>query len=320
MSIVERTVKLVLATLLSILAAQFFQLEHTLAAGIIAILSLLDTKRASFITAFKRMLSTLAAFAIASAVFYIMGFTVWAFGLYLVVYIPVAYFFDLQIGVAPASVLVTHFIGAQSIALTWQLNGLALMFIGAAGALLFNLWMPSHLSELEESKTEIDNMLRYVLKVISFKLAGADPSDRLKEQLIELEEQLIDSKKKALNEYDNQLFNKDDYIVRYLEMRQMQINILKRMLYSLQNITLETKQALILADLFKETAEQLNEKNTGLALLEKISLLYRDFRKSALPKSRDEFENRAFLFQLLHEVEAFIEVKRQFFVENNDTQ
>lgn len=317
MSIGERTVKLVLATLLSILVAQFFQLEHTLAAGIIAILSLLDTKRASFITAFKRMLSTLAAFIIASAVFYLMGFTVWAFCVYLAIYIPVAYYFDIQIGVAPASVLVTHFIGAESIALVWQLNGLALMFIGALAALLLNLWMPSQLSELQKSKAEIDDRLRYVLKVISFKLTGANPSDRLRELLIELEEQLVASKKKALNEYDNQLFNKEDYLVRYLEMRQMQINILKRMLYSLQNITLETKQARILADLFKETAEQLDEKNTGLALLEKISMLYRDFRKSDLPKSRVEFENRAFLFQLLHEVEAFIEVKRQFFVESN---
>lgn len=317
MSIGERTVKLVLATLLSILAAQFFQLEHTLAAGIIAILSLLDTKRASFIIAFKRMASTILAFLIASIIFYIMGFTVWAFGIYLAIYVPIAYTFDLQIGIAPASVLVTHFMGAGSIALTWQLNGLGLMFLGAAGALLINLWMPSYLSQLEESKVEIDNKLSYVLKVISFKLSGVEPSDQLKELLSELEEQLLDSKKKALNEYDNQLFNKEDYLVRYLEMRQIQINILKRMLYSLQNITLETSQAFILAELFKETAEQLNEKNTGFALLEKISVLYREFRKSELPKSRDEFENRAFLFQLLHEIEAFIEIKRQFFVEDN---
>ncbi|WP_462224895.1 aromatic acid exporter family protein [Alkalibacterium sp.] len=315
MSIRERTIKMVLATLLSIFAAQVFQLEHALAAGIIAILSLLDTKRASFITAVKRTASTVAAFLIATIVFYIMGFTVWAFGVYLAVYVPVAYKFDLQIGIAPASVLVTHFMGANSIALVWQINGMGLMLLGAAGALIINLWMPSYLSELEESKEQIDDKLRYILKVISFKLAGENPSDRLKELLYDLENQLVDSKQKALNEYDNQLFNKEDYIVRYLEMRQIQINILKRMLYSLQNITLETSQAHTLAELYKETAEQLNEKNTGLALLEKISLLYREFRKSDLPKNRDEFENRAVLFQLLHEIEAFIEIKRQFFVE-----
>lgn len=316
MSIKERTVKMVLATLLSIFVAQFFQLEHTLAAGIIAILSLLDTKRASFITAIKRTASTILAFLIATAVFYVMGFTVWAFGLYLMLYVPLAYKLDLQIGIAPASVLVTHFMGAGSIALSWQINGMGLMLIGAAGALLLNLWMPSYLSELEESKAKIDDKLRYILKVISSKLSGEESVEKLKELLSDLEKQLLDSKQKALNEYDNQLFNKEDYIVRYLEMRQIQVNILERMLYSLQNITLEISQAYILGELFKETAEQLDEKNTGLALLEKIGMLYRDFRRSELPQTREEFENRAILFQLLHEIEAFIEIKRQFFVDN----
>lgn len=314
MTIKERTVKMVLATLLSIYVANIFQLEHALAAGIIAILSLLDTKRASFITAFKRLLSTIAAFMIASLVFYFLGFTVVAFGVYLLLYVPVAYKFDLQVGIAPCSVLVTHFMGANSIGVQWQINGFLLMFIGALAALLLNLWMPSYKTELEKSKIEIEESLRIILKGISDRLLGHDLDFNLQIEVKGLENKIEYAKSKALNDYDNQLFKKNEYSISYLQMRQQQSILIKKMIHSLQYINLGTEQSKILAALFYETAEQLNEKNTGLLLLENITLLYKQFRLSELPKTREEFESRAFLFQLLRDAEELIEVKRLFFV------
>lgn len=315
MTLKERTFKMVMATLLSIYAANLLQLEHALAAGIIAILSLLDTKRASFITAFKRIASTVTAFAIASVVFYYMGFTVTAFGVYLVFYVPIAYRFDLQSGIAPCSVLVTHFIGAQSTGLAWQYNGFMLMFLGAAAALLLNLWMPSYKSELVREKALIDYYLRSTLRSISRRLSGEELEKGLAEEIREAEDQLRITKQKALNEYDNQLFSKNDYHVRYLQMREQQFMLVKKMIRSLRNIELKTSQASILAELFQETADQLSEKNTGLTLLESIRNLYKQFRTSPLPETREEFESRAFLFQLLHDIEDLIELKRSFFVE-----
>lgn len=317
MTIKERTVKMVLATLLSIYIANFLQLEHPLAAGIIAILSLLDTKRASFITAFKRLLSTIIAFLIASLVFYFFGYRVLAFGLYLILYVPVAYRFDLQSGIAPCSVLVTHFISAGSIGLMWQLNGFLLMFIGAAAALLFNLWMPSYKNKLEVDKVKIDEQLKLILKGISTRLLVEDLEYDLSDKLKAIERLITLTKGKALADYDNQLFRKDDYHIRYLQMREQQLVLVKKMIRSLQSIDLGTKQSAILADLFKETSDQLNEKNTGLVLLENITVLYKQFRQSELPKTREEFESRAFLFQLLHDLEDLIEVKRAFFVKED---
>lgn len=318
MTITERTLKMVLATLLSIYIANLFQLEHALAAGIIAILSLLDTKRASFITAFKRLLSTAAAFLIASIVFHFLGFTVTAFGLYLIFYVPLAYRFDLQSGIAPCSVLVTHFIGAGSIGLMWQLNGFLLMFIGASGALLLNLWMPSYKSELEENKAKFEEQFRLIFKGISKRLLGEELEFVLSDKVEEVEKLLSETKVKALAEYDNQLFNKVDYNIRYLQMREQQLTLVKKMIRSLENITLGSVQSRILAELFRDTANQLNEKNTGVNLLSNISELYKLFRQSALPETREEFENRAFLFQLLHDIEDLIDVKRTFFL-NEET-
>lgn len=314
MSLKHRTVKMVLATLLSIYVADFFQLEHILAAGIIAILSLLDTKRASFITAFKRTASTVTAFLIASLIFYFFGFTVTAFGIYLIIYIPIAYRFDLQSGIAPCSVLVTHFIGAGSIAWEWQINGFLLMTIGATSALLLNLWMPSHKSELAESKREVDESIRMILKDISSRLSGQSLPYKISDKVKAAQEQVSSAKSEALKDYDNQLFRKNDYSLRYVQMRQQQLTLISKMMHSLQNIHMGSAQAKILAELFHNTSEQLNEKNTGLLLLENITDLYRDFRQSKLPETREEFESRAYLFLLLNDIEEFIEIKRAFFI------
>ncbi|MCD8506456.1 MAG: aromatic acid exporter family protein [Alkalibacterium thalassium] len=320
MSITHRTVKMVLATLLAIYTADFLQLDHTLAAGIIAILSLLDTKRASFITAFKRVASTVTAFLIASVVFYLAGFSVTAFGLYLIIYIPLAYRFDLQSGIAPCSVLVTHFIGAGSISWSWQLNGFLLMTIGATSALLLNLWMPSHKSELAESKRQVDEGIRLILKGISDRLSGKDLTVKLTDQFREAEDLISEAKAQALKDYDNQLFHKNDYSLKYVQMRGQQLASIRKMLHSLLNSGLGSEEARILAELFNSTSEQLNEKNTGQSLLENIAELYRTFRQSGLPKSRAEFENRAYLFMLLNNIEEFIEIKRSFFVREGSVE
>ena len=58
MSLNHRTIKIAFATVIAILIAQFFQLNYSVAAGVIAILSVLDTKKSSVLTALQRIAST----------------------------------------------------------------------------------------------------------------------------------------------------------------------------------------------------------------------------------------------------------------------
>lgn len=314
MTIKIKTIKIVLATLISILIAQVLNLEYPLAAGIIAILSVLDTKIESIKTAIARMGSTLLAFAVASVVFYLLGYSVWTFSLYLLIYVPIAYRFDLQSGIAPCSVLVTHFVTAQSIAMYWQINGLLIMAIGATIAILLNLWMPSYEKDLNENVRFIEEELRRFLKSVHAYLLGDTDQNELTLKARRLTELLHETEKIALLDYENQITNRSDYYIRYTQMRVQQVDLLKVMIQTLTMVKLETEQNKVLAGLFNEISDQLHEKNTGLALLEHISALYRYFRRSELPKTREEFESRASLFQILRDIERFIEIKRDFFV------
>lgn len=314
MKISEKTVKIVLATVLSILIAQFLQLENPLAAGIIAILSVLDTKKESLMTASARILSTIVAFIIATIVFYFMGFTVWAFGIYLIIYVPIAYRFHLEDGIAPCSVLVTHFMIAGSTSFFWQVNGLLLMTIGALMAVGFNLWMPSQKQVLDQRIEKIEEEMRIILKLLGEQLVEETENQQLIKQIRKASTLIKETEGLALTEYNNQLLKKDDYYIKYTQMRDSQLDIMKKMASNVCNIDLRTEQNAILSKVFEDIAEQFHESNTGVELLERLALLYKEFRQSELPKTRHEFESRAILFQLLNDIDEFLQLKKAFFI------
>ena len=70
---------------------------------------------------------------------------------------------------------------------------------------------------------------------------------------------------------------------------------------------------MILAQLFKKTAQQLSQENPAQELLNDITQYLAIFRERPLPKTREEFETRATLLQLLRDLENFIQVKVDFY-------
>ena len=76
---------------------------------------------------------------------------------------------------------------------------------------------------------------------------------------------------------------------------------------------LAASESLILAQLFKKTAQQLSQKNPAQDLLDDITQYLAIFRERPLPKTREEFETRATLLQLLRDLETFIQVKVDFY-------
>lgn len=321
MSLTQKSIRITLAAVFSIIAANMLSLANPMAAGIIAILSILDTRLETVQTALERFLSTILAFAVATGVFLLFGFSVYSFGIYLAIYVPLAYLFKVDAGISPCSVLVTHFVIAGSVSLSWQINGYGLMLLGLVFALIFNLWLPSYDKQLEEHVVGIERQMSLILFLLQKRLVdGAGSIDRVKEELkklCDLTEELEDT---ALVEYENTPLTGDskDYYVKYGQMRKRQYDILDRMTDLLTDINLKTEANNILASIFGETAEQLDEQNTGEELLEKLARLYQIFRDSPLPETREEFEIRAILFYIMTDFEKFLELKRDFYFEYSE--
>ncbi|MFI3236108.1 aromatic acid exporter family protein [Streptococcus suis] len=312
MSLSLRTIKLIFATVLAIYLATALGLSYATAAGIIAILSVLDTRKSSFKMARNRLFSTLLALTIAVLTFALFGFDIWTLGIYLALYVPLAYRFNWEAGIAPSTVLVTHLLLEQDISLIFLGNELALFLIGAGLALLFNLYMPSQEKQIEAYHDQVEDLLKQILLRFEAFLLNGDGRNEA-ELITQLDKTLDEALKVVYLDRHNQLFQQTNYQVHYFEMRAAQNKILRTMAGNINKCLLEGRENLILSSLFERAAQQLSRENSAKELLLDIELFHATFRERPLPQTREEFETRATLFQLLHDMEAFIRLKVDFY-------
>ncbi|MHC3577691.1 aromatic acid exporter family protein [Streptococcus suis] len=312
MSLSLRTIKLIFATVLAIYLATALGLSYATAAGIIAILSVLDTRKSSFKMARNRLFSTLLALTIAVLTFALFGFGIWTLGIYLALYVPLAYCFNWEAGIAPSTVLVTHLLLEQDISLIFLGNELTLFLIGAGLALLFNLYMPSQEKKIQAYHDQVEDLLKQILLRFEAFLLNGDGRNEA-ELITQLDKTLDEALKVVYLDRHNQLFQQTNYQVHYFEMRAAQNKILRTMAGNINKCLLEGRENVILSSLFERAAQQLSRENSAKELLMDIELFHATFRERPLPQTREEFETRATLFQLLHNMEAFIRLKVDFY-------
>ncbi|HEM3438606.1 aromatic acid exporter family protein [Streptococcus suis] len=312
MSLSLRTIKLIFATVLAIYLATALGLSYATAAGIIAILSVLDTRKSSFKMARNRLFSTLLALTIAVLTFALFGFGIWTLGIYLALYVPLAYRFNWEAGIPPSTVLVTHLLLEQDISLIFLGNELALFLIGAGLALLFNLYMPSQEKKIEAYHDQVEDLLKQILLRFEAFLLNGDGRNEAA-LITQLDKTLDEALKVVYLDRHNQLFQQTNYQVHYFEMRAAQNKILRTMAGNINKCLLEGRENVILSSLFERAAQQLSRENSAKELLLDIELFHATFRERPLPQTREEFETRATLFQLLHDMEAFIRLKVDFY-------
>ncbi|MGQ7462207.1 aromatic acid exporter family protein [Streptococcus suis] len=312
MSLSLRTFKLIFATVLAVYLATALGLSYATAAGIIAILSVLDTRKSSFKMARDRLFSTLLALTVAVLTFALFGFGIWTLGIYLALYVPLAYRFNWEAGIAPSTVLVTHLLLEQDISLIFLGNELTLFLIGAGLALLFNLYMPSQEKKIQAYHDQVEDLLKQILLRFEAFLLNGDGRNEA-ELITQLDQTLEQALKVVYLDRHNQLFQQTNYQVHYFEMRAAQNKILRTMAGNINKCLLEGRENVILSSLFERAAQQLSRENSAKELLLDIELFHATFRERPLPQTREEFETRATLFQLLHDMEAFIRLKVDFY-------
>ncbi|EGJ26533.1 aromatic acid exporter family protein [Streptococcus porcinus] len=314
MPLLERTIKMVVTTILAILIAESLQLTYAISAGIIALLSLHDTRKTSLKVARERLFAFFLAFCIAFFSFTVFGFSMLAFTVYLSFSIPILYLLKLESGLVPITVLVTHLLVFKSLNFQILSNEFLLFIIGTSTALLGNAYMKTPKKEIQQYHVIIEKELKDLLfQLESSLLTHFD--NRLYHSLEQLEDLLGEALVLVYRDSHNQVFQQTNYHVHYFEMRRHQLRIVDKMVKSCKKITERNRQSILLAHFIHETAEQLSETNSALTLREDISLLLETYRQGELPKTRLEFENRSQIFQILQDLEQFILEKIEFYKE-----
>ncbi|SFU41004.1 Uncharacterized membrane protein YgaE, UPF0421/DUF939 family [Clostridium sp. DSM 8431] len=307
-----KTFKMTVSATISIMIANYFGLKFGVTAGVISILSILNTKKESIRVGGRRLLACLLAIILSYALYQAFGNNTFIFALFLLIYIPITIKFNIQEGLVPGAVLSTHLLTSANINGEWIINEIELTVIGIGVAILFNLYAPSLEEKFKRNREMIESRYRVILSHMAKTLMN-DGISAYDDVIMSRTDELIKETRKIAYEIsDNSLFEDKEYYTAYIEMRIMQMDTLKRMKKYFFRFYMHYEQTKILADFTEEVAVNIHEDNDCALLIEKINNLKNNYKKMELPKTREEFENRALLFQFLNDLEDFLIIKRDY--------
>lgn len=311
------SLKIALAALLAIVLAQELGLQYPTTAGIITVLSIQGTKRETLKTAGKRALAFLCALLLAGGCYGLMGYTVWAFGVYLFLFVLLCLVMNWQEAIAMDSVLVSHFL-SEGCFVPQLGNELLLFAVGAGFGILINLHLRSRGERFTFLSDQVDKQIREILGEMARLLAREDAPGCGESGFDELKKALQQAEDCAVANYGNALFTRDTYELDYVRMRQQQAVILRAVYDDIREIAYLPRQAGQVAELLEQIRQEYHRYNNVEGLLLRMEELLADMQTQPLPLSREEFESRAVLFYILRQMEELLEVKKRFIKARQD--
>jgi uncharacterized membrane protein YgaE (UPF0421/DUF939 family) len=306
-----RTAKTAIGTALSISLAQYVGLHNFVSAGIITLLCIQVTKKKSLRTAWARFLACITAMVFSFVFFEGIGYHPVSITLLLLVFIPTTVMLKATEGIATSSVILLHFYAAKQFTLSLVMNELSLIIIGIGVALLVNMYMPSVEKQLKEYQRIIEDLFRIIFKEI-VKYLRTNESHWDGKELMLTADMLQQAKTLALRNVENHLLRNEDWYYHYFRMREKQFEIIERVLPLVTSITYTVEQRNMVADFIDELSDAIHPGNTAMKFINQLQEMKKNFEEMPLPKTREEFEERAALLHFIKEMEQYLIIKSQF--------
>jgi uncharacterized membrane protein YgaE (UPF0421/DUF939 family) len=310
MKIGFRTAKTVLAVIAAIYLAQLLQLNMYTFAGIVAVLMIQTTRRESLDTFLKLTATTVITLGIGSVLLWLLGYHVYVIGIMLLIIIPVLVRTGTARGIVLSAVICVHLFTAGDLSVQLLLNESLLILSGMLVALAINWsYMPKRLDELyivrksiEEKSSSMLRQMARCLKEEEYVWDGAE--------ILQIHSLIQQGRHLALFHEENYITPHDVLTLRYFEMKEKQFNHLKYMVALVSRVDCVVVQGQMLAAIMEKASEQLlyNPAAHAPALKRELKNLVQTCEELPLPRTRKEFEVRAALLQILHELLEYIQV------------
>ena len=310
--ILLNSIKMAVAAIISILIADLLGLEHEVSAGICALLTIQPTKKETIKTAFDRLLAFIISIAISFVCFSMLGYTVWAFLLYLVVYIIICENNSWYAAITINAVLMGHLYTAGNMELDTVLNEVYIFAIGVSIGILSNLHLKKNVDYMEELKIETDAQIQKILMRMSERILNHDMSDYNGDCFEVLRDHIRHAKNVAEKNYNNQFGFGDRYDQEYIHMRDEQEQVLYEMYNTIRDMDMSPITTEKISHFLQELSAMYREVEKAELLMDKLKKLHEEMKRAPLPTERQEFENRAYLFVLIKHMEELIQIKIDF--------
>lgn len=311
MKIGYRTIKTAIGVPIAITIAGWLGLTNFVSAGILTILCIQPSRKKSFKSAWSRFLACILASLLSFIIFELFGYHAISLGIMLAIFIPVTVGLKITAGITTSSVIILNLFSANHISIHFLIDQFLLIIIGIGTGLLLNLYMPSLDKPLREKQVKLEENFKRILFEIAVYIRNKEVVWDGKE-ITETEEILEEAEFLVERDFENHLLRDTHFYKDYFQMRRAQFELLNKMLPLVTHLPNKDTISERIAQFFEELSETVHPGNTAIVYLEKLSKLRKDFNKEDLPTTQEEFETRANLFQLLHEIEDYLILKKRY--------
>jgi len=309
------SIKISIAVAMAIGIANFLHLEFAISAGIVAILTILPTKRETVKTALARLVAFIIALGIAYGCFQVFGVNQWAFMVYILPYAFICCLNKWNAATAMNSVLISHFLTFGRMDAQAVVNEVLIFVVGVGIGIFMNMSLRSDRDAMVVLKKRTDEQISKILSRMGKRINDKDLADYNGECFKTLERIIRDAKNTAEVNYKNQLKRQQDKDAEYIAMRTRQYAVLREMYKMVSTLQTTPRTARVISDFFENMAEAFHEKNDCKLLLEQFGEMKKYMEEQPMPENRPEFEDRARLFMLMSYIQEFLEIKEKFMEE-----
>lgn len=315
MKIGTRTLKTAVAAGIAMLISETIHLDYYVFAAIIAILSIQETRKKSFRASYERVMASLIAIGMGAAMFSLLGYSPATLTLYFVIFIPLVQQLKLQDGMITSVVILTHLYTEGGFSFELFINELLLIAIGVGVGLVVNMYMPTLDKDIDRIKENINRALAvHFYDVAACVETGVYNNHSM--MLLKTRDYLKTGKDLSLRRMGNSIGKRNediDYL--YFRMRERQYDILKRIAENAKEITMVVKEAKPVATFLRRVGDNVNEQADASAFLLELEETIEHYRKNVpLPTTREEFEVRSSLLNILSDVKSYLILKERYII------
>ncbi|MET3544205.1 uncharacterized membrane protein YgaE (UPF0421/DUF939 family) [Paenibacillus favisporus] len=306
-----RIIKTAIATLMAILVSDACGVTGPLSAGILAVLGVDVTRKRSLKTVSARFFASLLGLFFACILFELLGFHYWVLAIYILIAFPAITRANFKEGIVTSSVVVFRVFGSAEVSTDVIVTQIELLVIGLGSAMLVNMvYMPPASEQMTSIRRRVDEQFSKIFRQIALTLR--DPSYVWDgHELIAAGKAIQSGKEAASREMENQVLHPDESWTIYFYMRKEQLESIQNMLQLISHVYQKLPQADDVAELFEQLSRDVTEENyTGRT--EKLLVdLEKEFKGMELPATREEFEVRSAILQLIRELGQYLKIAKK---------
>jgi len=306
--------KIALGSSFAIYTAELLDLEYSASAGIVALLTLITTRKGTLQLSVSRLV-TFAVVALITSLTFLPIHSEWiAYGLFTFLVVWICETMQWRATISVNAVIGTHFLMARGFSPGFFLNEFLLVAIGIFYAFILNLFHNNRgqeeafSKEIEKIEQAMKRVLEEIAKYLSNDPAAKNVWNDLRALRIMLTELLTDAR-----EYEGNAYGEGSrYYIRYFEMRLDQCRMLHNLQSEMQKIKSMPSQAEIIVEYIRYMSVYVTELNEPTPQLQYLDTIFQRMKEEPLPVCREEFESRAVLYHILMDLEEFLLYKQEF--------